>query len=65
MVVLKDGNYQHVPVDTLLNGKKSVDVAGLYDPATYRARSDARRKHADVPLLIGREKRVAPPLPLC
>ena len=38
MVVLKDGNYQHVPVDTLLNGKKSVDVAGLYDPATYRAR---------------------------
>jgi len=38
MVTLKDGNYGHVPIDTLLNGRKSVDVAGLYDPAAYRAR---------------------------
>jgi 6-phosphofructokinase len=38
MVALKDGNYDHVPVATLLEGRKSVDVSGLYDPAAYRAR---------------------------
>ncbi len=38
MVTLKDGNYDHVPIDTLLGGTKRVDVAALYDPATYRAR---------------------------
>lgn len=38
MVVLKDGNYDHVPADTLLQGRKSVDVAALYDPDRYRAR---------------------------
>ena len=38
MVTLTDGNYSHVPIDTLLNGKKSVDVSALYDRATYRAR---------------------------
>ena len=38
MVSLKDGNYDHVPVDTLLQGRKSVDVSALYDRATYRAR---------------------------
>jgi 6-phosphofructokinase 1 len=38
MVTLTDGNYGHVPADTLLNGTKTVDVAGLYDPAAYRAR---------------------------
>ena len=38
MVALKDGNYCHVPADTLLKGRKSVDVTGLYDPAAYRAR---------------------------
>jgi ATP-dependent phosphofructokinase / diphosphate-dependent phosphofructokinase len=38
MVALKDGNYDHVPIDTLLDGCKSVDVTGLYDPAAYRAR---------------------------
>ncbi len=38
MVRLTGGNYGHVPVDTLLQGRKSVDVAGLYDPAAYRAR---------------------------
>src|SRR5687768_8643483 len=38
MVTLTDGNYGHVPIDTLLNGRKSVDVNGLYDPLTYRAR---------------------------
>jgi 6-phosphofructokinase 1 len=38
MVALKDGNYGHVPIDTLLGGKKTVDVGGLYDASTYRAR---------------------------
>lgn len=38
MVMLADGNYGHVPIDTLLAGKKSVDVSALYDRATYRAR---------------------------
>jgi hypothetical protein len=35
---LAGGNYDHVPIDTLLHGRKSVDVGGLYDPAAYRAR---------------------------
>jgi len=38
MVTLSDGNYAHVPIDTLLRGKKSVDVSALYDKASYRAR---------------------------
>ncbi len=38
MVALKGGNYCHVPAATLLEGQKSVDVSGLYDPAAYRAR---------------------------
>ena len=38
MVTLTDGNYSHVPIDTLLKGTKSVDVSGLYDASAYRAR---------------------------
>ena len=38
MVTLSDGNYSHVPIDTLLKGTKSVDVSALYDRAAYRAR---------------------------
>lgn len=38
MVALTDGNYCHVPSDTLLQGQKTVDVAALYDPDQYRAR---------------------------
>ncbi len=38
MLVLKGGNYSHVPADTLLHGRKTVDVEGLYDPAAYRAK---------------------------
>jgi 6-phosphofructokinase 1 len=38
MVMLADGNYGHVPIDTLLHGHKSVDVSALYDKASYRAR---------------------------
>ncbi len=38
MVTLTDGNYSHVPIDTLLHGCKAVDVSALYDRASYRAR---------------------------
>jgi 6-phosphofructokinase len=38
MVTLSDGKYSHVPIDTLLHGRKSVDVSALYDRDTYRAR---------------------------
>jgi len=38
MVTLTDGNYHHVPIDTLLHGTKRVDVSALYDPDHYRAR---------------------------
>jgi 6-phosphofructokinase 1 len=38
MVTLTDGNYSHVPADTLLQGQKSVDVSGLYDASSYRAK---------------------------
>ncbi len=36
MLALKDGNYASVPIDTLLGGTKTVDVAMLYDAARYR-----------------------------
>jgi 6-phosphofructokinase len=38
MVALKGGNYDHVPIGTLEEGHKSVDVSGLYDPSLYRAK---------------------------
>jgi len=38
MVSVKRGAYDHVPIDTLLTGTKSVDVASLYDPQAYRAK---------------------------
>jgi 6-phosphofructokinase len=38
MLALRDGKYTDVPIDTLLEATKSVDVGALYDPATYRAK---------------------------
>jgi ATP-dependent phosphofructokinase / diphosphate-dependent phosphofructokinase len=38
MVALANGNYDHVPIDTLLHGTKVVDVDSLYDAKAYRAR---------------------------
>lgn len=38
MLALSDGNYCHVPIDTLLSGTKTVDVDGLYDRSAYRAK---------------------------
>jgi 6-phosphofructokinase 1 len=38
MVTLTEGKYSHVPIDTLLGGRKSVDVDNLYDATAYRAR---------------------------
>lgn len=38
MVALQGGNYSHVPIDTLEQGSRFVDVASSYDPAQYRAK---------------------------
>ena len=38
MVTLTDGNYSHVPADTVLKGTKIVDAEGLYDRDHYRAK---------------------------
>ena len=38
MVALRDGNYCHVPAETLLQSQKSVDVSALYDAQNYRAK---------------------------
>ena len=38
MLTLTQGSYGHVPIDTLLQGTKRVDVGGLYDPEAYRAK---------------------------
>ena len=38
MLTLTQGAYSHVPIDTLLQGTKRVDVGGLYDPEAYRAK---------------------------
>ncbi|HEX6289795.1 MAG TPA: ATP-dependent 6-phosphofructokinase [Herpetosiphonaceae bacterium] len=38
MVALQNGMYTTVPVDTMAQGTKRVDVAELYDAATYRPR---------------------------
>ncbi|MGQ0660588.1 6-phosphofructokinase [Sphingosinicella sp.] len=38
MVALANGNYDHVPIDTLLHGTRAVDVGALYDAEAYRAR---------------------------
>ena len=38
MVTVQRGAYDHVPIATLLNGTKSVDVEALYDPQSYRAK---------------------------
>ncbi len=38
MLAMKRGAYDHVPIDTLLGGTKSVDVEALYDPSAYRAK---------------------------
>lgn len=38
LVCLRDGNYGHVPIDTVEQGTKRLDVARLYDPTAYRAK---------------------------
>ena len=38
MVTLSQGRYAHVPIDTLLQGKRAVDVEWLYDAGAYRAK---------------------------
>jgi 6-phosphofructokinase 1 len=36
MVVLKDGRYNHVPMDVITASKKVVDVEQFYDTERYR-----------------------------
>ena len=38
MVAVTRGTYGHVPIDTMLNGTKVVDVEALYDRSAYRAK---------------------------
>ena len=38
MLSVKRGAYDHVPIETLLSGTKTVDVEALYDPLAYRAK---------------------------
>jgi len=38
MVSMQHGAYNHVPIETLLAGTKTVDVEALYDPLAYRAK---------------------------
>ncbi len=38
MVGLRDGNYTTVPIDTIVGGKKRVDVDELYDVERYQAK---------------------------
>jgi 6-phosphofructokinase 1 len=36
MVALQGGNYTHIPIESIMQGKKRVDVAELYDQEEYR-----------------------------
>ena len=36
LVALREGKYTHIPVDTIANGLKRVDVAELYDEGEYK-----------------------------
>lgn len=38
MAALREGKYTVIPIDTIMQGKKTVDVAELYDPESYRPR---------------------------
>lgn len=49
MVAIKGGNYTHVPIGTLEQGSKFVDVGSLYDPALYRAKL---QKIEDMPMFL-------------
>ena len=49
MVALRDGNYSHVPIDTLEQGSKFVDVEGFYDPTLYRAKL---QRIEDMPMFL-------------
>jgi 6-phosphofructokinase 1 len=38
MAALREGKYTVVPIDTILQGRKVVDVTELYDSENYRPR---------------------------
>lgn len=49
MVALQGGNYTHVPIDTLEQGSKFVDVDALYDRDLYRAKL---QRIEDMPMFL-------------
>jgi 6-phosphofructokinase len=49
MVVLSDGRYTSIPVETILAGNKRVDVARFYDSDNYRPRI---REHIGMPMFL-------------
>lgn len=38
LLAVRDGNYEHVPIETVVSDVKRLDVAKLYDPQTHRAK---------------------------
>jgi 6-phosphofructokinase 1 len=36
MTALREGRYTTIPIDTIMQGLKRVDIAELYDPETYK-----------------------------
>lgn len=49
MLALKGGNYSHVPIGTLEQGSKFVDVETMYDSATYRPKL---QRIEDMPMFL-------------
>ncbi len=49
MVVLNDGRYTSIPLETILAGKKRVDVARFYDSNNYRPRI---KEHIGMPMFL-------------
>jgi 6-phosphofructokinase 1 len=49
MVALQGGRYTHVPISTIMAGKKRVDVPALYDMESYRPKV---RDFMDLPMFL-------------
>lgn len=49
MVGIQDGHYGHVPVETVISGKRHVDVDRYYDAETYRTKI---KKIMGLPMLL-------------
>ena len=49
MVTLKDGRYASIPIETVVSGKKRVDVARFYDTFNYRPKI---KEHIGMPMFL-------------